>query len=216
MFALRKGAPFAGYEDFDACVAANQDKDDPEAYCGKIKSQVEGRLHPVSTDGSLRSSLSSQVELALRSELKDEPEAALPEVTADDEVNADDFMGEETGLADESHEAPAAILEEDPDQIGEAEDLPPVESRAWLMNGSTPSGSGGGNVSDSDIALAAKQALKEFSADEQRALITEGEVEGTVARNLDKLEVSGTHYEALERAFSEEEETENDDIWMLL
>lgn len=39
---MRKGAPFAGYEDFDACVAANQDKGDPEAYCGKIKHEVEG------------------------------------------------------------------------------------------------------------------------------------------------------------------------------
>lgn len=38
---LKKGAPFAGYKDFDACVAANSDKDDPEAYCGKIKHQVE-------------------------------------------------------------------------------------------------------------------------------------------------------------------------------
>jgi Zn finger protein HypA/HybF involved in hydrogenase expression len=36
-----KGAPFAGYKDFDACVAANQDKDSPERYCGKIKHQVE-------------------------------------------------------------------------------------------------------------------------------------------------------------------------------
>jgi hypothetical protein len=40
---LRKGAPFAGYKDFAACVAANQDKRDPEAYCGKIKHQVEGQ-----------------------------------------------------------------------------------------------------------------------------------------------------------------------------
>jgi hypothetical protein len=39
---MKKGAPFAGYEDFDACVAANQDKDDPEAYCGSIKNKVEG------------------------------------------------------------------------------------------------------------------------------------------------------------------------------
>lgn len=39
---LQKGAPFAGYKDFDACVAANSDKGDPEAYCGKIKHQVEG------------------------------------------------------------------------------------------------------------------------------------------------------------------------------
>lgn len=38
---FQKGAPFAGYKDFDACVAANQDKDDPQAYCGKIKHQVE-------------------------------------------------------------------------------------------------------------------------------------------------------------------------------
>ncbi|QZE10443.1 hypothetical protein SEA_SCOOBYDOOBYDOO_97 [Mycobacterium phage ScoobyDoobyDoo] len=43
LLGFRKGAPFAGYEDFDACVRANQDKDDPEAYCGKIKHQVEGR-----------------------------------------------------------------------------------------------------------------------------------------------------------------------------
>jgi hypothetical protein len=43
--AMRKGAPFAGYEDFAACVAANQDKDDPEAYCGSIKHKVEGAQH---------------------------------------------------------------------------------------------------------------------------------------------------------------------------
>lgn len=34
--------PFAGYKDFDACVRANQDKDDPNAYCGSIQNQVEG------------------------------------------------------------------------------------------------------------------------------------------------------------------------------
>ena len=33
--------PFGGYTDFDACVAANKDKDDPKAYCGYIKHQVE-------------------------------------------------------------------------------------------------------------------------------------------------------------------------------
>ncbi len=33
--------PFAGYEDFAACVAANQDKDNPEAYCGAIQAKVE-------------------------------------------------------------------------------------------------------------------------------------------------------------------------------
>lgn len=33
--------PFAGYEDFAACVADNQDKDDPEAYCGTIQARVK-------------------------------------------------------------------------------------------------------------------------------------------------------------------------------
>lgn len=34
-------SPFAGYEDVEACVADNQDRDDPEAYCAAIKEQVE-------------------------------------------------------------------------------------------------------------------------------------------------------------------------------
>lgn len=37
------GKPFAGYKDFDACVAANSDKDDPDAYCITIMRQVEGK-----------------------------------------------------------------------------------------------------------------------------------------------------------------------------
>lgn len=34
--------PFADYDNFDACVRANQDVDDPEAYCAAIKRKVEG------------------------------------------------------------------------------------------------------------------------------------------------------------------------------
>lgn len=34
--------PFAGYKDFDDCVSKNQDKKDPQAYCGTIKRKVEG------------------------------------------------------------------------------------------------------------------------------------------------------------------------------
>lgn len=36
-----KGAPFAGYADFDSCVAANKDKDDANAYCATIMRKVE-------------------------------------------------------------------------------------------------------------------------------------------------------------------------------
>jgi 8-oxo-dGTP pyrophosphatase MutT (NUDIX family) len=42
--AMRKGAPFAGYEDFEECEERNADKEDPSAYCGEIKHRVEGRL----------------------------------------------------------------------------------------------------------------------------------------------------------------------------
>jgi hypothetical protein len=40
--ALTKGAPFAGYADFQSCIRVNQDKDDPDAYCGAIRHQAEG------------------------------------------------------------------------------------------------------------------------------------------------------------------------------
>jgi len=33
--------PFADYEDFDACVLANGDKDDPKGYCAAIMRAVE-------------------------------------------------------------------------------------------------------------------------------------------------------------------------------
>lgn len=35
--------PFAGYQDWDECIAKNKDKGNPEAYCGKIKHQVEDK-----------------------------------------------------------------------------------------------------------------------------------------------------------------------------
>jgi len=36
--------PFGEYENFDDCVSKNSDKDDPSAYCGYIKNQVEEAL----------------------------------------------------------------------------------------------------------------------------------------------------------------------------
>lgn len=36
-------SPFAGYENFDSCVAQNQDKRDPAAYCGEIKHRTEDK-----------------------------------------------------------------------------------------------------------------------------------------------------------------------------
>lgn len=38
---LKLGEPFAGYDNFEQCVAQNSDKDNPEAYCATIKRQTE-------------------------------------------------------------------------------------------------------------------------------------------------------------------------------
>lgn len=35
--------PFAGYKDFADCTSKNQDKGDPDAYCGSIKHKVEDK-----------------------------------------------------------------------------------------------------------------------------------------------------------------------------
>lgn len=39
--------PFAGYADWDDCISKNQDKDDPEAYCGKIKHETEDKKNTI-------------------------------------------------------------------------------------------------------------------------------------------------------------------------
>lgn len=70
--ALRKGAPFADYDSWEDCISKNQDAADPEAYCGKIKHQVED-----GKKGSLRT--------ASVAYLYDDSEGYAAEV----EVNAD-------------------------------------------------------------------------------------------------------------------------------
>jgi hypothetical protein len=41
--ALKKGAPFADYTDFEDCTDKNSDKNDPDAYCGEIKHRTEDK-----------------------------------------------------------------------------------------------------------------------------------------------------------------------------
>lgn len=40
--ATLKTMPFADYKNFQDCVNKNLDKGNPQAYCGKIKHQIEG------------------------------------------------------------------------------------------------------------------------------------------------------------------------------
>jgi GNAT superfamily N-acetyltransferase len=118
-----------------------------------------------------------------------EPEPAAPEVEEDEEP-------------------------EDTIQL-DAAALPRPE---WLMSGggSPKSSNRDGGISNSDIAVQARKVLaaKTFTPEEQAELIGEGE--GTVAaRNLDRLDIVGTHYEALERLGEEEEET-YENLWEML
>jgi hypothetical protein len=71
---------------------------------------------------------------------------------------------------------------------------------------------------DMDIAKAATNylmtstAVKDFTYAEQQEIISEGE--GTVtARNLDRLDLSGTHYQQLEAQLAQAEAADDSVFW---
>lgn len=145
----------------------------------------------------------------LVAELKDEPEPALPEATAEepDEVERDDDwpLDARDELLEEISGEDATIRHRS--DIGVSDT---TAARAWLLKDSPKSG---GGPSDSDIAKNAQRFLKEgmkaFSPAEQAELINEGE--GVTASNLDRLDIAGTHYVELEAALAAEDE--EDLLW---
>ena len=136
--------------------------------------------------------------------LHDEPEPALPaSYGAESEPDAADLMVR-AALAAQGHAVP-----------------PQAEGLEWLMQG------GGGPAQEqasSDIAQAAAQflatgerpqapgiqtsAAKVFSPAEQEKVINEGK--DVVAANLERLDITGTHYEALEATLKA---TDDDFLW---
>lgn len=165
------------------------------------------------------------------SKLKDEPEPALPRTEGEED---DDFLFEAEkprpmemlDMPDEPDDTPPPPepTPEDDEEDEEPEDTMQLEASAlprpeWLMSGGGSRKSSGrdGGISNSDIAAQARKVLaaKTFSPEEQADLIGEGE--GTVAaRNLDRLDITGTHYEALERIDAEEEEGNYDNLWGMM
>jgi hypothetical protein len=136
------------------------------------------------TDNSI-----DEVHIEAESILQDEPEPALPETYGDDPT----------------------ISPEDSAYL-HTPDFPRTSGLQtgleWIIEGSSQGDS-------QDIAAAAeeflaKSAAKTFSPGEQAALINEGD-DGRTARNLDLLQIEGTHYEALEAALSADEE----DFWTI-
>ena len=58
-----------------------------------------------------------------------------------------------------------------------------------------------------------KTATKTFNRMEQQEIIDEGELEGVTAANLDGLDITGTHYEALEAVLSDQDKINPEDLW---
>ena len=62
--------PFAGYKDFDECVAKNRDKDDPKGYCATIQRKVEGPRGGRMRESAAAADLSPRDQAAVGLELK--------------------------------------------------------------------------------------------------------------------------------------------------
>lgn len=149
-------------------------------------------------------------------DLHDEPEPALPSTDGGEDDDALAFAPE-SGEADPE---PEPTISEPGEQVGpetqgvvdptvvseggvDANDVAGIQSRAWLLSGGSGSASGA-DASNADIAAAARQhlaktALKsDWTLAQQKELIDEGEHDNVTASNLDLLDITGTHYEALE------------------
>lgn len=144
----------------------------------------------------------------LESELHDEPEPALPQTTGEDEEDDEDADQPEDGgqrTPDSVADPQDEVLPQDGVQAHLA--LRGTDSHAWLLGS-------GVDQSNEDIARAAretlaKQSVKTFSLAEQAEIIDEGSDDQTRARNLDSLDLEGTHYLGLEDALEED-----DDSWL--
>ena len=122
----------------------------------------------------------------VEAELHEEPEPALPTTTGEDEDGEPDFVPGDPRLAHLMGDAPAK-------QQG-GEDM---------------------NIAQAAKAHLAKTALKSFTPAEQKQIIEEGSAEGVVAANLDRLDLSGTHYIALEEALQAAEAEPDDENWLM-
>jgi hypothetical protein len=173
-----------------------------------------GRMGSLDMDESMfePDTLTALADLESVAEFHPEPEAALPET--------DGTPGSETDSDPELH------LNEDMTSEGRVSAPRPEAEKDLLLAQSTDqivaafqrsAGhlQGGGGQDSSDIAAAAKEALakmamKTFTPGEQAQIISEGA--DVVASNLDRLDIAGTHYEALEASLASLDD--DDEEWM--
>lgn len=163
------------------------------------RTYVEGPVSGIcDVCGNHSTELSVYASSQTQSIVTEEVEPALPQTLGDEESDAE------------------AAPEDDYEVAGVDEDPVTTEgSREWLMSGESSSG---GGPSNADIAAQAKKVLaaKVFTPEEQAELIGEGGDglhEG--ARNLEDLDISGTHYQALEMALQKEDDEDDSILWEL-
>ena len=113
-------------------------------------------------------------------------------------------------LASNSHTAEAdgveATLHEEPEAAlpmtdGSREEVDDLFSPEAIAQRAAALGEDNSDIAAAADAYLAKTAVKVFSPKEQMDLIEEGAVEGVTASNLDRLDIEGTHYQALEERY---------------
>jgi hypothetical protein len=72
--------PFAGYADFADCVAKNQEKSNPEAYCGAIQKQAESKT--VEMNGKKYKVVAENVNVKIEANIKQKEKPATYTSTA--------------------------------------------------------------------------------------------------------------------------------------
>lgn len=175
--------------------------------------EIEGEVHDFVAPWRT-SALDGAFALSI-ADLHDEPEAALPTTDGSDE-DGDMEQARQALLASaaiSSETCPScglsvSVLRQDPDHCPQCGAKMPSDDEddttrtakkdphAWLMAGAQPS-SDVANMAQAFLANR-KEALRDFSAAERKSIIDEGE--GVLAGNFDGLDLSGTHYQALEQA----------------
>lgn len=137
-------------------------------------------------------------------EMHDEPEPALPRT---DGAEGDD----DDELDQKAHSTPAAKAVASAGSVEEILANFQRTAGAGLMSGGSAAVASAeqGDIAQAAMAHLAKTSLKAFTPAEQQALINEGQ--GVTASNLDRLDISGTHYQALEAL----QDADDDDGWMM-
>lgn len=101
--------------------------------------------------------------------------------------------------------------------VGSAGSVADIVAAFQASQGAQTLQAGPGAGDSSDIAAAAREflaktAMADFSPAEQQEIINEGSGGHVTAANLDRLQIEGTHYEALDRALAGIDD-EDDEVW---